>query len=372
MLTPQPALPIPLPRDNPDLIGHEQAETALWRAARSGRLHHAWLITGPRGIGKATLAFRFARFLLANGRREDKERVSLLPDENWTPTLAVAPEHPAFKRIASGGHADLITIARQVNEKTGRLRAEIVVEDVRTIANLLAHTPAEDGWRVVVIDAAEDMSRSSANAILKALEEPPAQSVFLLVSHAPGQVLPTIRSRCRRLALQPLGQDAVLGLLRRYRPQLSEAEAECLSRLGQGSIGLALSFAERDGLALHSAMLALMQRLPVLDVVALDRLGDQVIGSGSDEKFAMVRDVYCRLMTRLIRLAALQDDDGRKASVSDEQRLLHHLASAAGLDRWLEVWEKSNGLLARAENANLDRKQVVLDLFLTLYSAVRS
>jgi DNA polymerase-3 subunit delta' len=330
------------------------------------------LITGPRGIGKATLAFRFARFLLANGKRADKERASLLPDENPAPTLAVAPEHPAFKRIASGGHADLITVARRVNEKTGRLRTEVVVEDVRTVANLLAHTPAEDGWRVVVIDAAEDMSRSSANAILKALEEPPAQSVFLLVSHAPGQVLPTIRSRCRRLTLQPLGQDVVVGLLRRYQPALSEGDAERLSRLCEGSIGLALSFAEQNGLALYGAMLDLMQRLPVLDVVALDWLGDQVSGSGNDEKFTMVREFFCRLMTRLIRTAALQDDERCEASISDEQRLLGRLAPAAGLDRWLEVWEKSNGVLARAENANLDRKQVVLDLFLTLQSAVRS
>ena len=372
MPMPHPALPVPPPRDNPDLIGHELAETTLCQAFHSGRLHHAWLIIGPRGIGKATLAFRFARFLLANGKHKDKELASLLPDENPALTLAVAPEHPTFKRIASGGHADLITVARRINEKTGRLRAEIVVEDVRTVANLLAHTPAEDGWRVVVIDAAEDMSRSSANAILKALEEPPAQSVFLLVSHAPGQVLPTIRSRCRRLTLQPLSQDAVVGLLRRYRPSLSEAEAECLSRLCEGSIGLALFFAERDGLSLYGTMLDLMQRLPILDVVALDRLGDQVGGSGNDEKFTMVRELFYRLMTRLIRTAAVQDGGRCEASIVDEQRILGHLASAAGLDRWLEVWEKSNGLLARAETANLDRKQVVLDLFLTLQSAVRS
>jgi DNA polymerase-3 subunit delta' len=372
MAMPDTALPIPSPRDNPDLIGHELAEMTLWQAFRSGRLHHAWLITGPRGIGKATLAFRFARFLLANGKHEDQERALLLPDENSAPSLAVAPEHPVFKRIASGGHADLITVMRRVNEKTGRLRTEIVVEDVRTVANLLAHTPAEDGWRVVVIDAAEDMSRSSANAILKALEEPPAQSVFLLVSHAPGQVLPTIRSRCRRLTLQPLGEDTVIALLRRYGPALSEGDAECLSRLCEGSIGLALSFAERDGLALYGAMLELMQRLPVLDVVALDRLGDQVGGFGSEDKFAMLLELFRRLMTRLVRTAALHNDDGCGASISDEQRLLGNLASAAGLDRCLEVWEKSSELLARAEIANLDRKQVVLDLFLTLQSAVRS
>ncbi|HSK31325.1 MAG TPA: DNA polymerase III subunit delta', partial [Candidatus Limnocylindria bacterium] len=149
-------------------------------------------------------------------------------------------------------------------------------------------------------------------------------------------------------------------------------EAEGLARLCNGSIGLALSFSERDGPALYRAMLDLMQRLPVLDVVALDWLGDQVGGSGSDEKFAMVCEFFRQLMTRLIRTALLQDDGRYEGSISKEQSSLGRLAPAAGLDRWLEVWEKSNELLARAENANLDRKQVVLDLFLTLQSAVRS
>ena len=228
------------------------------------------------------------------------------------------------------------------------------------------------GAHLDAMSAADDLNVNAANAVLKTLEEPPERGVLFLVSHAPGRLLPTIRSRCRRLTLQPLGEDTVIALLRRYGPALSEGDAECLSRLCEGSIGLALSFAERDGLTLYGAMFELMQRLPVLDVVALDWLGDQAGGSGSDEKFAMVRQFFRRLMTRLIRTALLQDDDRVKGAISDEQRALGSLAPAAGLDRWLEVWEKSNELLARAENANLDRKQVGLDLFLTLQSAVRS
>jgi DNA polymerase III subunit delta' len=369
---PQPALSIPQPRDNPDLIGHESAEAALLQAFWKKRLHHAWLITGQRGIGKATLAFRFARFLLANGNRERNGPTFCLPDENLAPDLTVDPEHPTFRRIASGGHADLVAVGRRVNEKTGRLRSEILVEDVRSVGSLLAHTPAEDGWRVVVIDAAEDMSRSSANAVLKVLEEPPTRSILLLVSHAPGKVLPTIRSRCRHLALQPLSRDTVMTLLHRYRPALSAVEADDLARLCGGSIGLALSLGEHDGLALHKVMLDLMRKLPALDILALDRLGDQVSGSGSDETFAMACDFFTRLVTRLIRTAAVQAEHGGDASGSDEQSVVARLAPAASLDRWLEVWEKTCRLLARAENANLDRKQVILDLFLTLQRAVRS
>lgn len=361
-----PAFSIPSPCDNPHLIGHEAAEAALLQAFRNKRLHHAWLITGPRGIGKATLAFRFARFLLAYGHAHNEKSPLTSLAERPARDLHVDPEHPAFRRIASGGHADLISVSRRVNEKTGRLRPEILVEDVRAIANLLAHTPAEGGWRVVVVDPAEDMSRSSANALLKVLEEPPDRSIFLLVSHAPGQVLPTIRSRCRHLALRPLNSSDLLTLLRRYCPAIAPAEADGLVSLCEGSIGWALSLAERDGLALHRAMLQLIHKLPELDLLALNQLGDQVIGSGADDTFGMVRDFFCAMMARLIRTAAIQQGD---ASGSEEHSLP---ASAASLDRWLEVWEKTQRLLACAETAHLDRKQVVLDLFLTLQSAVRS
>lgn len=368
----KPAFSAPQPRDNPHLIGYESAEAALLQAFSKERLHHAWLITGPRGIGKATLAFRFARFLLANGNRGRSGSVLCPPDEDLASGLVVGPEHPTFRRIASGGHADLIVVGRRINDKTGRLRPEILVEDVRGVASLLAHTPAEDGWRVVVIDAAEDMGRSSANAILKVLEEPPTRSIFLLVSHAPGKVLPTIRSRCRHLALQPLSRDTVITLLHRYCPALPATEASGLADLCQGSIGLALSLGARDGLALHHTMLDLVRTLPALDILALDRLGDQLGGSGADDKFAMACDFFSQLMTRLIRAAAVQEQPPHNAAGSDEESVVVRLAPAAGLDRWLEVWEKTCRLLTRAETANLDRKQVVLDLFLTLQSAVRS
>jgi DNA polymerase III subunit delta' len=368
----EPKSAVPQPRDNPILLGHGPAEAALARAFHSGKLHHAWLIAGPRGIGKATLAFRFARFLLATGKGGTAEGASSSLAANPAAPLAVAPDHPLFRRIASGGHGDMLTLERRINERTGRLRPDILVEDVRSVANLLAHTPAEEGWRVVVIDAAEDMSRSSANAMLKALEEPPGRCVFLLVSHAPGQVLPTIRSRCRRLTLPPLPLDVVAALLRRYRPELCAEEADSLAQLSEGSIGLALSLAEQGGLKLYETILDLMQKLPVLDIVALDQLGDQLAGSGSDEKFAIVRDLLGRLLTRLVTTAALDKENNGGASQSPEHRVLARLASAASLDRWLEVWEKTYGLLARGEHANLDRKQVVLDLFLTFQSAVRS
>src|SRR5271169_1750093 len=197
----------PGPRANPLLLGHEAAEATLLEAMRSGRMHHAWLITGPDGVGKATLAFRFARRLLAG-----------MPDGD---TLALDPAHPVFRRVAAGSHADLLTVERAYDDKRKRMRTQIAVDDVRRISSFMSLTPAEGGWRVVVVDGAEELNQASANALLKILEEPPRRAILLLVCGAPGRLLPTIRSRCRRLRLDPLGPGAMERLLAAYLPNLA-------------------------------------------------------------------------------------------------------------------------------------------------------
>ncbi len=202
---PETASTVPAPRANPDLVGHEGAERELRRLDEVDRLPHAILLSGPRGIGKATLAFRLARFLLAS--RE--ERSGAAEDG-----LAINRESGAFRRVAAGGHADLLTIERAYDARRRRLRGEIVVEDAREITGFFRLTAAEEGWRIVVVDGAEEMNRSAANALLKVLEEPPRRALLLLVSHSPGRLLPTIRSRCRRFPLAALERPAVMRLLR--------------------------------------------------------------------------------------------------------------------------------------------------------------
>src|SRR5689334_10253815 len=198
---------VPAPRANPLLLGHEAAEAVLLEAMRSGRIHHAWLITGPDGVGKATLAYRFARRLLAG-----------MPTDT---SLALDPGHPVFRRVAATAHADLHTVELTINEKTGRRRTQIAVDDVRGISSFMGLTPAEGGWRIAIVDGAEEMNQSSSNALLKILEEPPRRAILLLVCAAPGRLLPTIRSRCRRLRLDPLPPEPMERLLADYLPGLS-------------------------------------------------------------------------------------------------------------------------------------------------------
>ncbi len=347
----------PPPKANPVLRGHEDSEALLREAYVSGRMHHAWLITGPKGVGKATLAYRFARFVLAHSQRDD------LPT-----SLSISPDHPVFRRIAAGGHADFLAIERRVNEKTGKLKTVIDVDSVRALGGLMQHTTAEGGWRIVIIDCADEMNSNAANAVLKVLEEPPRNALFLLVSHNPGRLLPTIRSRCRTLSVRPLSRDLIVDLLHLYAPDVSQEDARHLAELSDGSIGRALALIEEGGLELHAELQDLLRTLPDLNIRALHALGDKVARVGADDAFRTVLELLRWWMERMILLAA-----GKRPTAAQEfdTDFMTSLAAQASLDRWFEVWDKINHLAACTNNLHLDRKQVVLNAFLGLENTVR-
>ena len=229
------------PWRNDRLVGHDAAEKTLLAAQQGGRLHHAWLMTGPRGIGKATLAWRFAKFLLCGDSQGGL--FGGAPDGLYVPADA-----PGRSLIDARSHPDLFHLRRTLNHDTGRMRAEISVDDVRDLGAFMHMTPAMGKWRVAIVDAADEMNRNAANAVLKVLEEPPPNAVLLIVAHAPGRLLPTIRSRCRRLAMQPLGHDTVMQLLGDYAPDIAQDEKAALANLAEGSIGRALELASAGSL----------------------------------------------------------------------------------------------------------------------------
>jgi DNA polymerase-3 subunit delta' len=324
----------PEPRANPLLLGHEAAEAAAAAAMRGGRLHHAWLISGPAGIGKATFAFRFARRLLAG-----------MPEG---PSLELPEGHPVFRRVAAASHADLLTVERTVNEKTRRMRTEIVVDDARGIPGFMHLTPAEGGWRVVVVDRAEDLNRNAANALLKVLEEPPPRAVLLLTCDAPGRLLPTIRSRCRRLRLDPLAEDAVDRLLLAYRPDLEASARGRIAGLAEGSVGRALDLADGGAVAVAEMVTAVLAAVPDLTVLRAHEVADRL---GRDETaFSTFMDLLRAGLSAAVRDAA------RGRTDHDQARLL----GTRPLDAWVDVWHALTRLQDETEGARLDKRQALV------------
>ncbi len=354
----------PEPGVNPDLRGHGAAEETLVRAFRSGRLPHAWLITGPRGIGKATLAYRCARFILAQGGEGQGAEQSLFGVDPTPGSLHLDPTHPVFRRVASGGHADLRVLIRGVNEKTGKPRSEIPVLDVRRLGDFLHMTASEGGWRIVIIDPVDELNRSAANAVLKVLEEPPANALLLLVCHAPGNVPATIRSRCCHLPLSPLPEAVVAELLADYVPDVPPDDRAALTRLAEGSIGGALDLAAGGGLALYRELIGVMGDLPHLDIARLHAFGDRLAKDRDGTAFRTGMELLTWWLARMIKGGA----SGHLPAevVAGEGGAMERLLACRPLAQWVPVWEKTAHCLSRAEAANLDRKQAVITAFLEI------
>ncbi len=233
------------PRETFAFTGHEAAESALATALDGARMHHAWLLTGPKGVGKATLAYRFARAAL--GARRTGPR-----------PLDVAAEDPVARRIAALSHGDLFVLRRGLNER-GKPRSEISVDEARGLGGFFSLKSGEGGMRVAIIDAADDLNRNAANAILKTLEEPPPRTVLLLVSHAPGGLLATIRSRCRRLDLRPLDEAAVRSTV---AAASGAAPDEAAVRFAAGRPGRAIALAAAGVGPLYGALIDALGAAP--------------------------------------------------------------------------------------------------------------
>jgi DNA polymerase-3 subunit delta' len=369
------------PRKNSFFGGHEQAEIILKEAFDSGRLAHAWLITGPKGIGKATLAYRFARYVLSDGGLAVLDaglsglfKEEILPEKKTSlgeGPLYLAPAHPVFKKVAAGGHVDFMSVERTINEKNGKLRTEIVVDDVRSVGSFFNLTAGEGGWRVVVIDCADELNLNAANAVLKVLEEPPPKTLLLLVSHNPGRLLGTIRSRCRKLSLQPLENEYVTSLVRGWDLDIDEASVKTLTILADGSPGRALALAGDGGLGLYQEMMSLLGTLPKLDIEALHSFSGRLGKSGSEDDFSMTSELFRWWLARMI-LAKGKEKSRLVILTEPEKTFMDQFVNVVSLDRWFELWEKINRLLSKTNQINLDRKQVFLNVFLALENSVQS
>jgi DNA polymerase-3 subunit delta' len=311
------------------LFGHDAAITAFREALDSERMHHAWLISGPVGIGKATFAAKAALRVLAAGQG----RVDL-------PGLDVAADHPAARLFAAGSHPDLMRLERlaRENSATGELARSISVDQVRGLSRLFSTTASMSPWRVVIIDSIDDLERGGANALLKNLEEPPPTSLFLLVSHAPERLLPTIRSRCRILRLGALENDAMASALRAAAPEADAGEIEDLVAVGEGSPGRALAFRGLDIAALDKAMRELAEQ------------GDPTNGRRSKLAYSLaLKSAQPRYEAFLQRAPSMIAAEARRRR-------------GPALARALELWERAQALASSAKGLSLEPESVVFEL----------
>ncbi len=349
------------PRDTIRLIGHAQPEAEIADALGSGRMHHAWLLSGPAGIGKATFAYRVARAALARADERDM----------FGGALDVDAGSQAARQVASLSHPGLLVIRRAWDQKAKRFAASIAVDDVRRLKSFLALSAEEGSRRVVIVDSAEEMNANAANALLKSLEEPPPRTIFLIVTSTPGRLLPTIRSRTRTLALQPLAEPELVRAVRQAMDAVgktapADLDWQKLAVASSGSVRRALALIENGGLALQGRIDAILEGLPRLDTRAVHALGDELQGAAQEQKYQLFFELLDETLARLIRSAA------RKEGAARDLALAEKLIGGGRLATFAELWETLGREKADVQSLNLDRRALIVASFARLEAASRS
>jgi DNA polymerase-3 subunit delta' len=343
----------PSPRHTERVYGHAAAEQEFLSTYNTGRMHHAWIVTGTAGIGKATLCYRFARFLLA----ADSER------DIFGSSLDIDPSTSASHLVSSLAHPELLVLRRPYDFKAKKLKTEITVDEVRRLRGFLGMSAGE-GWRVVIVDPVDELNTHAANALLKSIEEPPQRTAFLLVCSEPERLLPTIRSRCRTLSCSGLAPED----LRKAVAQALNAaddtstntglpageEWQTLVQLSQGSVRRLLMLHTAKGLDLHRKIMAAVSSLPNIDWLPVHALGDELASPAAEPKFELFFELFLANLARLIRAAAT--GEGQPSDLELAARLI----PADRLAAWAQLWETTVAEKISTETYNLDRKTLIL------------
>ncbi len=348
----------PHPRETRVLFGHAAQEAAFLQAFNSTRLHHAWMLTGPKGVGKATLAWRAARFLLAMPRNDDGMFAAPAPD-----SLDVDPANPVARRLLQLAEPRNFLLRRAANDRETALSQIISVDEVRKMKSFFALSAADGGRRTAIIDAVDEMNPAAANALLKLLEEPPANVTLFLIAHQPARLLPTIRSRCRELRLTPLAPQDLADALTQAGGAIAPEDRGALAELSGGSVGGAFRLTNLDGLKLYTAVTRLFSTLPRLDRPQALALSEIAGARGAAETFDLTVTLIDLFLARLARCGASGHTPPEAAP--NEAQLLQRLAPHSDAARaWAELAQTLSIRARRGKAVNLDPAALLMDMLL--------
>lgn len=348
----------PHPRETRVLFGHVDPQAEFLRTYLSGRLHHAWMLTGPKGVGKATLAWRLARFLLATPPDDGGMFAAPAPD-----TLDIPDTNPIARRLLQGAEARHFLLRRGPNEKETALSQVISVDEVRKMKSFFALSAADGGHRTAIVDSLDEMNTAAANALLKLLEEPPANVTFFLIAHQPARLLPTIRSRCRELRLTPLGPQDLADALTQAGGEVAPGDQSALAELSGGSVGEAFRLTNLDGLKLYAALVRLFATLPRLDRPQALALADLAGARGAAETFDLLVTLIDLVLARLSR-HGVTGQLPPEAAPGEAQLLARHAPNAVAARAWAELAQSLAARARRGKAVNLDPAALLMDMLL--------
>lgn len=351
----------PHPRDTAHLYGQSKAEAAFLDAFATGRLHHGWMLSGPRGIGKATLAWRIARFLLA----QPAAGGMFAPEPPRS--LDTDPDSPLAHRIRAGAEPGIFVLKRGPNATESALSQDIRVDEVRKAKAFLQLSSAEGGRRVVIVDAADEMNTQAANALLKLLEEPPERVTFLLVTHQPARLLPTIRSRCRELRLATLAPADMARALTAAGAE-TEGEEEALAALASGSVGEAIRLLNLGGLETYAALVALFATLPRLDRQKAIALADSITGKANEPRYDLLLGLIELFLARLAR-AGLVGPPMPEGAPGEAELMARLAPDGAAAMKWASLHQSLGARARHGKGVNLDPAALVMDMVLEMTAA---
>ena len=352
----------PHPSEATKIFGQDSAQQQFLNAFDRGRLHHAWLLSGPRGIGKATLVWKIAKFLLTAPNAPAQDGL-LGPMSQHVSNLETPSDHPALPRILAGSEPALCVLRRSYDEKRKRFKQNITVDDVRSLKSFFGLSAADGGARVVIIDAADDMTGSAANALLKMLEEPPKNAFLFLISHQPAALLPTLRSRCRELRLSALSYDMVQQALAQAKIHLSEEQSSLFTRLSAGSAGQAIRLVQLDGDALYSALISTLQTLPSLNQSAALKLAESFAGQASSERFVLLIDLIDYILGQAAKTSLIPLDPDADPTALDQKLFTKLHKGPTGARKWALVQQDISQRMRHGRAVNLDPVTLILDMF---------